>query len=448
MTAIGKIQTIYLDEWIDCYINDGKQRGYVATLDLSKIKYDYAYTKFWGGNDKQQLYALTDGSRAPMTNVFLSLNAFDGKQRRVSSLQQIRNIGIDLDCYKLGIEPAAAIECVKELIYVGKLPNPNVIIRSGNGVQLAYSIAGGLPPTVQMKWLALYITNQLSERLVDLGADFAANTLERVFRLPGTYNVKPGKPKRLVTAEVWRKLEYNLDELLEYCKPLDASKRRVPRSKPKGERIALPLLKTQGNTLRSLNTGRLNDFLKLIELRAGNIELRNVLTYDYAFTLALTNSSEAAVIYATQQINDLLDDPQPIKEVMRTAKNAYKDARKFWTEFAKNDFKQIGLPRDLIKPKKTATLIKQYQITEAEQAEMHVTIAAAVKYDRKIAKRRDNGMSSREQYLAEQQARTSEVEKNVQKLLAEGLKQKQIAIELNLTAARVSQIVKRLKQKS
>lgn len=446
MTAIAQIQTIYLDEWIDCYINDGKQRGYVATLDLSKIKYDYAYTKFWGGNDKQQLHALTDGSRAPLTNIFLSLNAFNGKQRRVSSLQQIRNIGIDLDCYKLGIEPAAAIERVKDLVFAGKLPNPNLVIRSGNGVQLVYSIQNGLPPTVEMKWLALYITNQLSERLVHLGADFAANTLERVFRLPGTYNVKPGKPKRLVTAEVWRKLEYNLDGLLEYCTPLDVSKRSQPRPKPKGERIALPLLKTQGNTLRSLNTGRLNDFLKLIELRAGNIELRNVLTYDYAFTLSLTNSSEAAVLYATQQINDLLDDPQPIKEVLRTAKSAYKDARKFWTEFAKNDFKQIGLPRDLIKPKKTATLIKQYQITEAEQTEMYVTIGKSVKEERRTEKRREKGEQPREQYLIEQRAHTESKLEQLRQLMVEqpNLSQRKMASLLGVSEAAVRKWKKKL----
>lgn len=452
MANAEQLQYVLIDEWHDCYINEYKQRGYVATLDLSKIKYDYAYTRYWGLNDKPQLIALTDGSTKPLTNVFLSLNAFNGKHRRANTITQLRNVGIDLDCYKLGLTAEEAAKKLQALVYVGRVPNPNLLIRSGNGLQLVYGIAGGLPPTNEMKWIVSYITNELATLLQPLGADFAANTLERVFRLPGTYNAKPGKEKKLVTAEVWNREEHTINSLMEYCTPYLPSNKPVQPRKPKGELKYLDFTKTQGMTTRTLNTARMNDMLRLVRLRNGAIEARNVFTYDYAFMMALMTKDEGAVLTAAFQINDLFDDPQTSKIVERTARNAYKDGRAFWDAFVKNEYSVKGLPRDLVKPKQTRTLIKQHSITLDEQQELSTLISKEVRDERQreaiTDKRRAQGVRPMSEYNENRSLLVSSLEAKVANLLTAGLKQKQIAAELNLTAARVSQIVKGIREKS
>lgn len=446
MANAEQLQYILIDEWHDCYINEYKQRGYVATLDLSKIKYDYPLTCFWGLNDKPQLIAYTDGSTKPLTNVFLSLNAFNGKGKKARDITQIRNIGIDVDCYKLGITADEAARKLQALVHVGRVPNPNLLIRSGNGLQLVYGIAGGLPPTNEMKWIAMYITNEFTTLLQPLGADFASNTIERVFRLPGTYNVKPGKPKKLVTAEVWNREEHTLNSLMEYCTPYVPSSKPVQPRKPKGELKYLDLTEAQGMTLRTLNTARMNDLLRLVRLRNGAIEARNVFTYDYAFMMALMTKDQDAVLTAAFQINDLFDDPQPTKEVNRTALNAFKDGRAFWDAFVKNEYSVKGLPRDLVKPKQTRTLIKQHEVTLEEQYELSTLISKEVREERRTEQRREKGEVTRAEYLAQQKAHTDSRVDQLREILINNpsITHVEVAEMLGVSTKTIQRLIKKL----
>ena len=74
----------------------------------------------------------------------------------------------------------------------------------------------------------------------------------------------------------------------------------------------------------------------------------------------------------TFQLNTKLADPQPKKEVERTAKNAYKDAMIFFDEFAKNDYKRVGLPHNIVKPMRNDTVIRKLNIdfTQDEKEKM------------------------------------------------------------------------------
>lgn len=387
-----------LEEWHEAYISESKQRGFVATLDLSMKKYKYAYENFWGLNDKGQLISIANRTEKRLTNVFLSLNAFESKngqlKRRVDHLAQIRNIGVDIDCYKVGLSVDEASEKLKKMIYSSKMPNPNLFIRSGNGIQLIYSIENGAAPTDQIKWLTSYITTQLTANVMTLGADFSANTLERVFRLPGTYNQKPNKSKKVVEVEIWRQLEYSLQELYEYCTPYE-------RSKNKTKVIPLPGYKMHGNHVKALNLARCSDFIKIVEIRNGDIDKRNVLTYDYCFALALNDLSELEVIEAARQLDNRFNTPQKPNTVKRTAKSAYKDAIAFWKAFSENGYTMKGLEKSLIKPKKNSTLIDHHDITDHEQSFLSVIIDTTEKYNRKVAKRRAAGVKERSEYEKE-----------------------------------------------
>jgi len=425
----------FIAEWQDCYISESKITGFVCTFQLSNKKH-----KFYGLNDIKDLLKEAKRKKA---DVYLSLNAFEYGVRQSQSLKQIRNIGVDIDCYKLNISIPRALDEVKRLIIKGSIPNPNVVIFSGRGLQLLYSISGGASP--KMAFLSQYITAQFIAELRHLGADTSGTDVTRVFRLPYSVNSRNNKQ---VTVELWRTLEYSLPDLYNYCKPLE--KRRKLSKQQKGTLHTLPSKKGLKD-LYSLNTARKNDLEMLVSLRHGEIEKRNVLTYIYAYTIALILKNKEATIVFARQLNDRLSDPQRANVVNRTAGNAYDDAMQFFEEFSKRDFKMWYQSMDGIKrPMKNGTIIEELDITSEEMKHFQTIIDGLEKQDRdtkaKRKKRREQGVLKREEYVKEQQDKTDNNLFAVQELLEQGYKQKQIAEVLGLSKGRVSQLVKELKK--
>ncbi|MEH6943048.1 AsnC family protein [Bacillus sp. JJ722] len=391
-------QETFIEMWSDCYVSNSKITGFVCTLNLNvKDKNGYKKQQFYGLNDLDQLIKV---AKKRKTDLYLSLNGFEYGSRETNALKQIRNIGVDIDCYKLGISVESALERIKDLIFKAKIPNPNLVIFSGRGIQLIYSISGGASP--KMAYLSKYITSQYIAELTHLGADTSATDVTRVFRLPYSVNGRNGKR---VEVDVWRTLEYHLEELYSYCTPLEAQ--RKPSKKRKGTLVSLPSHRGLFN-LYSLNTARKDDLETLVSLRNGDIEKRNVLTYIYSYTVALILKNKEATLAFAQQMNNSFADPQKKGEVNRTAGRAYDDAMEFFREYEQRDFKMWYKQLDGIKrPMKNANVIDELDITPAEMAQFETLIDSAEKYSRKVKKRREQGVIEREEYL-EQQKEQSE----------------------------------------
>lgn len=403
-----------IEIWHDCYLSESKITGFVCTFYLKNKRH-----QFYGLND---LNYLVKEAKKRNKDVYLSLNAFEYGSRTTSKLKQIRNIGVDIDCYKLNISVEDALEEVKSLIYAAKIPNPNLVIYSGRGIQLIYSISGGASP--KMAFLTQYITTQFIGLLEHIGADTSGTDVTRVFRLPYSINSKNDEQ---VKVDIWNRLEYHLEELYSYCTPLES--RRKPSKKQKGQLVALPS-KRGIKTLYSLNTARKNDLESLVAIRLGEIEKRNVLTYIYAYTVALLLKNKDQTLAFTHQLNDRFVDPQKKNEVNRTAGNAYGDAMTFFDEFVKRDCKMWYKQGDGIKkPMKSQTVIDELDITSSEMQQLETIIDAEVKYSRKVKKRREQGTKERDVYLQEAESRR---QKAVE-LKAAGYKYKQIAEELNVS---------------
>ncbi|WP_338754856.1 AsnC family protein [Bacillus sp. FJAT-52991] len=401
----------FIDDWHECYISSSKITGFVCTFRLNNKKHH-----FYGLNDLKELIAEANKRRK---DVYLSLNAFEYGSRTAQSLKQIRNIGVDIDCYKLNISVEAATEEIKRLIIDLKIPNPNLFIHSGRGIQLIYSISGGASP--KMAFLSQYITTQFISELKHLGADTSGTDVTRVFRLPYSVNSKNGKQ---VKVDMWRTLEYSLEGLYSYCTPLE--RRRKPSKQRKGTLVTIPSNKGLRN-LYSLNNGKKNDLEKLVALRNGDIEKRNKLTYIYAYTVALILKNKEATLGFAYQLNDKLADPQKVKEVTRTAGNAYDDAIKFFEEFAKRDYKMWYQNMDgIIRPMKSETIIEELEITPEEMEHFSIIIDGQEKQERntkaKREKRRKEGVQEREQYIKQQQDKTDDKLFKLQQLLEENPK--------------------------
>lgn len=403
----------FIAEWQDCYISDSKITGFVCTFHLYDKKH-----YFYGLNDIQELL---NEAKKRRKDVYLSLNAFEYGTRQTGALKQIRNIGVDIDCYKLNIPVTRALDEIKRLIFKSAIPNPNVVIFSGRGLQLLYSISGGASP--KMAFLSQYITAQFISELRHLGADTTGTDVTRVFRLPYSVNSRNGKQ---VTLEIWRTLEYSLQELYSFCKPLE--QRRKPSKPNKGTLHTLPSKKGLMD-IYSLNTARKNDLETLVSLRLGEIEKRNVLTYIYSYTVALIIKNKEATIEFALQLNQRLTDPQKITDVKRTAGNGYDDAMQFFEEFKKREFKMWYQDRDGIKrPMKSSTIIDELDITAEEMKQLTTVIDGIEKQTRdtlrKQKKRREKGVQKREDYVQEQHDITGEHLSKLREILNENPKAK------------------------
>lgn len=433
--SVLQVPETFIGAWQDCYVSNTKITGFVCTFRLSNTSHH-----FYGLNDLKQL--ITEANKHKK-DVYLSLNAFEYGSRTTKSLKQIRNIGVDIDCYKLNISVPAAVAEVQKLIADARIPNPNLLIYSGRGIQLIYSISGGSSP--KMAFLSQYITAQFIGELKHIGADTSGTDVTRVLRLPYSVNSKSGKQ---VTVDLWRTLEYQLLELYSYCTPLE--QRRKPSKKRKGTLVTLPSQQGLKN-LYSLNTARKNDLEELLVLRHGNIEKRNVLTYIYAYTVALLLKNKEATLEFAYQLNDRLADPQKIKEVTRTAGNAYDAALSFFDEFAKRDFKMWYKNMDGIKrPMKNGTVIEELDITPDEMKHFSTLIDSTEKKGRntkaKRKKRREEGAQERECYIREQQNKTENKLFRLQELLNNNLEitNKELANDLGISVSRVQQLKRQL----
>ncbi|QDZ76643.1 AsnC family protein [Bacillus cereus] len=432
---LSRIET-YIEEWHECYLSELKKTGYVVTLDLSKEEHKQIW---YGLNDLEHFLR---SSRLSLKDVYVSLNAFIHGSRKTADLRQIRNIGVDLDFYKLGLTREHVTEELNRLIAKGTIPCPNVTLH-GRGMQLIYSISGGAAPV--MGYMAQYITNNLIKSLMHVGADGACSDLSRVFRLPHSIHSKTGKQ---IEVDIWTKREYQLTELYEYVPPME--KKRP--AKRKGIIETLPAPKGV-MTLYSLNTARKVDLEKIVEMRKGEIDHRHDMTYIYAFTTALIVKHQGATVDMTLQLNDRFTDPQKTREVERTAKDAYKDAITFFDAYAKNDFEMKGLPRNLIKPMKNTTVMDKLNLNLTQDEIEHLTTLISkgekqrrnTKYQRK--KRREKGIKSREKYLEKSAKQTDKQLENLKELLDRNskIKGKEIAEIMGVTPAWVSKLKKRLK---
>ena len=439
-------QADLISEWHEAYISPSKNTGMIATLDLSRIIHNEPKQFFFSYDSLGKLLSITEREK-PYTNVYLSLNAFrevnGAIKRKASHLAQIRNVGIDLDCYKLGITPADCKDELFKLIAHSKIPNPNIVINSGNGVQLIYSIHGGAAPTNEIKWLVSYITAELAGQLKHLGADFQCIDLARVFRLPYTLNKKEGYPTKLVTADLWNQKEWTLNELMDYVKPYKPAKKRNRL------RAVTPLrgFKKGMRTLPQMNMARANDLLNLVRLRNGHIENRNILCYDYAFSLRLGSDLNRSEIHtAVLQMDSSFTSQQKRNVLRTTVKSALDDAEAFWRAFEENNYHVEGLDNKLVKPKRTSTIIRQQSITDGEMEMMDVLIGKAEIERRRTEKRRSNGEKPREEYLKECAEKTDTKLERLRELLQNNPKIKKtiLAKELDVSRQHLYRLLKEI----
>lgn len=269
---------------------------------------------------------------------YVTANTTKTNERTIENLFSYNNIVIDIDCHET-TELYIIQQLLDELLYrlerdlfnTLELPEPNIIVKTGRGVQLWYCI-NQIPS--QMSWLydmgrkAIIqgISDVLEEYtyLNDLKIDMVASGNDvGIFRLPGSWNTKVNKR---VETTILSPFKYNVNDLACYFKPIEAPQR------------------TKTKKARELSHKRLNVLETIYEARRGQREgSRDTLMFLYYNNLVQCYSCE----YADKKLNELNDGFRfPLKERELSNIKKYIDSKGF-LKFKEQTFKDwLGMSEE------------------------------------------------------------------------------------------------------
>lgn len=337
-------------------------------------------------------------------NVYISLNTFYSTYRRLEYLKELKAHFIDLDIYKTGLTKKQVLMNLEVDYFNKSIPRPNLIIDSGRGLYLIWLI-NSVPSKALPLWKA--VEEYLYNALEPLGADRKALDPTRVLRVPGSINSK-SKTKVKVIEEY--DYIYDLREI---------QNNFLPELKPIEKKKGRPKKVVFIHRERSLYYARIQDITKLCELREYDLKgYREFVLFLYRYYLCYFLEDTEKALEDTLELNSMFIPPLSEKEVIRATRSAEK----------------VYNTKDKNYKYKNETLIKLLDITENEEAYM-TTIISKKEYKRR--KNIRNNISYQEKLKVQgkisKKDEISQRRAKIKDLLAEGLKRKDICLQLNIS---------------
>lgn len=373
-------------------------------------------------------------------DVFFSQNTFYRKARRIETIRQLRSLYVDLDFYIFNYNPEWILGKLEHEFYGQSIPEPNLIIFSGQGIVLIWMI-DPVPYKALPLWQA--VQNHLIKELKPLGGDPKAADAARVFRVAGSTSSKNGNE---VSVNYRHDYRYALRDIqYDYLPELTPK----PESKPKPGRKKKVL---HLFNVYSLHAARLRDLAKLVELRHGEMEgYRETTLFLYRYwTCCFTGDPQEALVQ-TLDFNHTFTRPLSQKE----ASKATVSAQKAW--MAKNDAeaneraKAMGYPGAGYRIS-NAKLISWLGITEEEQKHMSTIIGPREKRARdlksKEIQRREAGIRPMAEYNKERADKKLTKKEILQKAMEENPKAsiRKLAEITGISKSHVSDLKKEILQ--
>ena len=342
-------------------------------------------------------------------NVYISINTFYSTFRRLEYLKELKAQFIDLDVYKTGFTKEQIIMHLEADYFNKSIPRPNLIIDSGRGLYLIW-LLNSVPSKALPLWKA--VEEYLYSVLKPFGADRQALDPTRILRVPGSIN---SKSKTTVNVIEQYDYIYDLREIQnEYLPELEERK-----AKKKGRPSKTVFIHRE----RSLYYARIQDIIKLCELREYDLKgHRELILFLYRYYLCYFLEDTQKALEDVLELNREFIYPLSETEVIRATRSAEK----------------VYLSKDKDYKYKNETLIELLAITELEETYMSTIISKREfkrrknlrdreyqknKYQEKL---RADGKVSEKDKIAERRAK-------IKDLLAQGLKQKDICSQLDIS---------------
>ena len=338
-------------------------------------------------------------------NVYVSLNTFYSTFRRLEYLKELKAQFIDLDIYKTGFTKEQIIMHLEAEHFNKTIPRPNLIIDSGRGLYLIW-LLNSVPSKALPLWKA--IEEYLYSVLKPFGADRQALDPTRVLRVPGSINSKSNTKVEIIEQYDY---VYDLREIQkEYLPELEERK-----AKKKGRPSKTVFIHRE----RSLYYARIQDITKLCELREYDLDgHRELILFLYRYYLCSFLEDTEKALQDVLELNREFVSPLRETEVVRATRSA----------------ERVYLNKEKEYKYKNKTLIELLDITELEETYMTTIIS-----DREYTRRKNIRNKKLYQEQLKSEGKVSEKDKiaerraKIKDLLAEGLKQKDICSQLDIS---------------
>lgn len=408
------------------YIEHLYTKGTEGYIELSHDFKRYKRINYYSLDEVEKFYGLN--------NVFISPNTFYIKQRQVRNIRHLRSLYIDLDLNLNKISKSEAIYKTFILAGEGKIPKPTMAVDSGRGIHLYWRIENA-------PYGALYTWQQLEDYLYNnlkhLWADRSATDAARLLRLPNTINSRNNEPCKVLYVD--HELIYSMYDLREKFLGYGGESshtKKDKRGKNKGEI-------TRIFNSYSLHLTRIQDIEMLCQLRNWDIKgYRNKVLHCWIYWNGIYVRDLAQLGKMALEFNNTFSEPladQVVEAVVSSCDRAIESFLEHQRRLT-NEGNLSGSESPLRATGynyRNSTLIDMLDITEEEERHLKTIISTNERYRRSNIKRtprNENGLTKR------QQQKQDNI-KAVKQLADQGLKQREIAKELDITQARVSQIL-------
>ncbi len=362
-------------------------------------------------------------------DILFSLNPFRTMDRATrSNLLCINAIPVDVDYKKIkelkGLEPHQVIKLLEMDFFESKIPTPS-FIEYGNQIRLIYSIETCYIPKFRdnVLTLARRISEVFSQELKEYGAE--KQNLESYFRIPGSINSKNGAEVKVFFYD--DAIRYTLRELQELW--LD----ELPKwyKKRKG-RVQAPKKVVKLHNVYSLNCNRLMDFEKIqSHLNSiGVTELRSRLCFLYRNYILIKNK------YQNGELKS--EDYELAKEEMLKFNNNFNEPLR--GHIIESATRIVNYRQYLYKNETLIDFLElDYELCERLGLESIYKIKTRQEIEKDYYKRNSDDKKKKYQEKLRADGKVSEKEKlsqrraKIKDLLAQGLKQKDICSQLDIS---------------
>ena len=362
-------------------------------------------------------------------DILFSLNPFRTMDRATrSNLLCINAIPVDVDYKKIkelkGLEPHQVIKLLEMDFFESKIPTPS-FIEYGNQIRLIYSIETCYIPKFRdnVLTLARRISEVFSQELKEYGAE--KQNLESYFRIPGSINSKNGAEVKVFFYD--DAIRYTLRELQELW--LD----ELPKwyKKRKG-RVQAPKKVVKLHNVYSLNCNRLMDFEKIQSYlnSIGVSELRARLCFLYRNYILIKLKYQNGEFKA--------EDYELAKEEMLKFNNNFNEPLR--GHIIESATRIVNYRQYLYKNETLIDFLElDYELCESLGLESIYKIKTRQEIEKDYYKRNSDDKKKKYQEKLRADGKVSEKEKlsqrraKIKDLLAQGLKQKDICSQLDIS---------------
>ena len=378
------------------YLNSlhGNSQGWITRAEIS----DEEGFKQWHYRFKELIKQDLNGK-----DIYISMNTFYKTYRRIDCLKELRACYIDLDIYNTKFTKEQVMMNLEENYYNQSIPIPNFVMDSGRGLYLIWLIN-----TVPSKALPLWkaIEEYLYKELKDFGADRKALDPTRILRVEGSINSKSNTMVKILDENDYI---YDLREI---------QKNFLPELQPSKNKKGRPKKTVYIHRERSLYQARLNDIVKICELREYDLRgHRELILFLYRYYLCYFTEDTEKALKDTLELNSEFIVPLREKEVISATRSA----------------ERVYLEQDKQYKYKNETLIELLDITEQEQMKLSIIFSKEEykRRDREYQKKKYQEKLKKEGKITKQEE-LKILRKKIKTLRAKGLLNKEISEQMNI----------------